>query len=59
VIEEMGAAASATVADLHVIEIPDGSHYVVHDYDGKETLTYSATPIMGATHAPACDCCNN
>lgn len=32
---------------LVVREIPDGSYYVISDYDGMETIYYSASEIGG------------
>lgn len=32
-------------ATLVVVEIPDESHYIISEYDGYETLYYSASPI--------------
>ena len=31
--------------DLHVAEIPDGSHYELNEYDGLETIYYSQSSI--------------
>ena len=36
VVEELGAAANGSVADLKVIEIPDGTEWVIEEYDGLE-----------------------
>jgi len=32
-------------AALEVLEIPDGCHYKIFDYDGYETVIYSDSPI--------------
>jgi hypothetical protein len=36
VVEELGAEASAKVADLKVVDIPDGTEYEINEYDGME-----------------------
>lgn len=38
VVEEMGAAASAPLAKLRIVEVPDGVEYEVSDYDGIEHI---------------------
>ena len=38
VIEEMGAAANGACAELHVVEIPDGTDYEIDEYDGNEHI---------------------
>lgn len=35
-VEELGELASGCVADLVVIEIPDGVDFVIEEHDGKE-----------------------
>jgi hypothetical protein len=44
-VKKLGASASALLADLAVISIPDGYYYTINDYDGVETCYYSASPI--------------
>lgn len=36
IVEEMGAAANGSAADLHVVEIPDGVAWEIAEYDGNE-----------------------
>ena len=31
--------------ELRIVEIPDGFHYLIDDYDGMETVYYSASEI--------------
>ena len=38
VVEELGDKASGQLADLRVIEIPDGIDYYIDDYDGIESV---------------------
>ena len=38
VIEELGAEANGDCASLGVVEIPDGVHAYIDDYDGIETV---------------------
>lgn len=38
VVEELGDKASASLASLRVVEIPDGIEWEIHDYDGIETI---------------------
>jgi hypothetical protein len=37
VVEELGEAASGKLAELVIVEIPDGIEYEIDDYDGIET----------------------
>ena len=37
-IEELGTAANGPCADLTIVEIPDGTDYVVEEYDGNEHI---------------------
>jgi hypothetical protein len=37
-VETMGDAASSDLADLEVIEIPDGIHWAIDEYDGIESV---------------------
>lgn len=34
--------------ELVVVEIPDGSHYIITDYDGAESVFYSQSEIYSA-----------
>jgi hypothetical protein len=36
VVEELGAAASGSCADLKVVEVPDGVDWTIDEYDGNE-----------------------
>ena len=45
VVEELGEKANTRFSDLEVVEIPDGSYYIIDEYDGVETLYYSETEI--------------
>lgn len=38
VVEELGKQASSKLADLAVVEIPDGVDYEIDEYDGIETI---------------------
>lgn len=38
VVEKLGKEASGTLADLEVIEIPDGVKWEIDEYDGVETI---------------------
>jgi hypothetical protein len=38
VVEEMGEAADGACAKLRVVEIPDGTDYIVDEYDGNEHI---------------------
>lgn len=38
VVEEMGEAASGACAKLAIVEIPDGTDYVIEEYDGNEHI---------------------
>lgn len=40
VVEEMGKAADGWLAQLTIIEIPDGVDYVIRDYNGKEWVAW-------------------
>ena len=37
-VEELGDKASDELAELSIIEIPDGTRYTIHDYDGMESI---------------------
>ena len=39
VVEELGKQASDEVADLSIIEIPDGVDWQMEDYDGREWVS--------------------
>ena len=45
VVEELGEKASGRLGELEVVEIPDNSFYKIDEYDGVETIYYSATEI--------------
>lgn len=45
VVEELGEKASGRFGKLEVVEIPDNSFYKIDEYDGVETIYYSATEI--------------
>ena len=45
VVEELGEKASGRFGNLEVVEIPDNSFYKIDEYDGLETIYYSATEI--------------
>ena len=38
VVEELGKAASRKLAELEVVEIPDGVDWEIEDYDGMESI---------------------
>jgi hypothetical protein len=38
VVEELGAEASGKMANLQIVEIPDGIEYEIDEYDGIETI---------------------
>lgn len=38
VVEELGEAANGSLARLRVVEIPDGTEWVLDEYDGIETV---------------------
>lgn len=38
VIEELGSLAERSYADIEILEIEDDEEYIVHEYDGLETL---------------------
>ncbi|TYC49632.1 hypothetical protein ESZ50_05670 [Weissella muntiaci] len=44
-VENLGAKANISYAELIIVEIPDGSHFVISEYDGLETLYYSENEI--------------
>ncbi|MBF2653935.1 hypothetical protein [Listeria seeligeri] len=37
-IEELGKAANGNYSNLKIVEIPDGSDFIINDYDGKESV---------------------
>ncbi len=39
-IEELGKAANGSYSDLKIVEIPDGSDFIINDYDGIETVIH-------------------
>ncbi|EGP7421080.1 hypothetical protein I8L43_002288 [Listeria monocytogenes] len=39
-IEELGKAANGNYSKLKIVEIPDGSDFIIIDYDGKESVIY-------------------
>ena len=43
---EAGDHGGSTYAQLEVVEIPDGCHYVIVEYDGYEQVFYSDSPIL-------------
>ena len=45
VVEELNKGVNSNFADLRVVEIPDGSYYVIDEYDGYETLYWSKAEI--------------
>ena len=38
VVEELGDAANGKCAELKIVEIPDGTDYVIDEYDGMESI---------------------
>lgn len=38
VVEALGYDASGDVASLEIVEVPAGTLYRIHDYDGNETI---------------------
>lgn len=38
VVEELGAKASGSYAQLRVVEVPDGVEYIIEEYDGNEHI---------------------
>lgn len=45
VVEELGEKASGRFGKLEVVEIPDNYYYIIDEYDGVETIYYSASKI--------------
>ena len=41
IVEEMGEAASGYLGELKVVEIPDGTDFVISEYDGWEHIAES------------------
>lgn len=46
VVEELKDKASGRYGDLRIVEIPDNYFYKIDEYDGMETLYYSASEIL-------------
>jgi hypothetical protein len=42
---ELGDRRGDGGSTLKVVEIPEGSHYMIRAYDGVEDIYYSASPI--------------
>jgi len=38
IIEELGEEANGDCAELKIVEIPDGTDYVIDEYDGNESI---------------------
>ena len=38
VVEELGAKANDTFADLKIVDIPDDVEWYIHEYDGLESV---------------------
>ena len=38
VVEELGTDVNTNYSDLRIREVPDGSRYRIHEYDGFETV---------------------
>ncbi len=38
IVEDMGEDSFGDYAELKVVEIPDDVEYLIHDYDGQETI---------------------
>ena len=47
IVENLGKEANDSFSDLKIVEIPDGSHIYIENYDGKEYLLYSKSEIKG------------
>lgn len=47
-VKESSVLTSAKGSKLCIATIPDGSHYIITDYDGMESVYYSASPIERA-----------
>jgi len=41
VVEELGEAASTNLSELEVVDIPDGTSWVIEEYDGLEWVAES------------------
>lgn len=41
VVEELGDEANTPYSDLHIVEIPDGISWFIHEYDGLEHIAES------------------
>lgn len=39
-IEKYGSERASYVGEIVVEDIPNGTHYIIHDYDGYETIEY-------------------
>ena len=37
-VEQLGKKANGSFAELSIVEIPDGTHYLIDDYDGIEHI---------------------
>jgi len=38
VVEELGQEANTRYSELRVVEIPDGTSWYIHEYDGREEI---------------------
>lgn len=41
VVEELGAEANGSCAELAIAEVPDGSYWHIDEYDGAEEIRYT------------------
>ena len=56
VVERLGAAADNRYSRLKIFDVPDGSHWMIEEYDGFEGVVYSAAPIY-VQGKLSCRCC--